>query len=46
MRDLIDVCMRTNVNERPSAMDIVHKLQVSSPPTQVHRMIINILGVR
>ncbi len=31
MRDLIDVCMRTNVNERPSAMDIVQKLQVTSP---------------
>ena len=31
VRDLIDVCMRTNVNERPSAMDIVQKLQVTSP---------------
>ena len=31
MRDLIEVCMRTNVNERPSAMDIVHRLQVIFP---------------
>ena len=30
VRELIDVCMRTNVDERPSAMDIVHRLQVPS----------------
>ena len=28
VRELIDLCMRTNVNERPSAMDIVNRLQV------------------
>ena len=28
VRELIDVCMRTNVNERPSAMDLVNRLQV------------------
>ena len=28
VRELVDVCMRTNVDERPSAMDIVHRLQV------------------
>lgn len=38
VRDLIDICMRTNVNERPSAMDIVHKLQVAFPPALTYRM--------
>ena len=28
VRELIDLCMRTNVNERPSAMEIVTRLQV------------------
>ena len=30
MRELIDMCMRTNINERPSAMDIVNRIQVTS----------------
>ena len=37
MRELIDLCMRTNVNERPSAMDIVNRLQVILRPTRAQQ---------
>ena len=37
VRELIDLCMRTNVNERPSAMDIVNRLQVILRPTRAQR---------
>ena len=37
VRELIDLCMRTNVNERPSAMDIVNRLQVILRPTRAQQ---------
>ena len=37
VRELIDLCMRTNVNERPSAMDIVNRLQVILRPIRAQQ---------